>query len=225
MTLELRGLSKSYRQGDTELKILEDLDLQLHEGEVVAIVGESGSGKSTLLSLLAGFTSADHGEILWNRDSTREWSEDRWSKFRKKSLGFVFQNYHLIPYLDARENVALPLRLLREEGFKADDLAEKLLARLGLQSRLTHLPAQLSGGESQRVAIARALVHSPSLILADEPTGSLDSATGQQVLDLLFSLLGGGKQTALIVTHSQEVAARCHRVLTLRQGKLWPSKN
>lgn len=225
MTLELRGLGKSYRQGDSDLRILEGLDLQLQQGEIVAVVGESGSGKSTLLSLLAGFTNADQGEILWNGRSTSGWSEPEWAQFRKKSLGFVFQNYHLIPYLDARENVALPMRLLDGEAAGADDMAETLLTRLGLQARFDHLPAQLSGGESQRVAIARALVHRPSLILADEPTGSLDSGTGKQVLDLLFSLLSGGKQTALIVTHSHEVAARCHRVLTLRQGKLWPSAN
>jgi putative ABC transport system ATP-binding protein len=225
MTLELRGLGKSYRQGDSELKILENLDLQLNQGEIVAIVGESGSGKSTLLSLLAGFASADRGEILWNRDSTSTWSENRWADFRKKSLGFVFQNYHLIPYLDARENVALPLRLIGNRGADAENTAEELLVNLGLGSRLTHLPAQLSGGESQRVAIARALAHRPNLILADEPTGSLDASTGKQVLDLLFSLLSNSKQTALIVTHSKEVAARCHRVLTLRQGKLWSSVN
>lgn len=225
MTLELKGLAKSYRQGDTELKILEDLDLQLHQGEIVAVIGESGSGKSTLLSLLAGFVNADHGEIFWNSQPAGNWNEAEWARFRKKSLGFVFQNYHLIPYLDARENVALPLRLLNQNPEDADKVAETLLAKLGLKHRLHHLPSQLSGGESQRVAIARALVHNPSLILADEPTGSLDSGTGHQVLDLLFSLLSGGKQTALIVTHSAEVAARCHRVLTLREGKLWPASN
>jgi putative ABC transport system ATP-binding protein len=225
MTLELKGLAKSYSQGESELKILEDLDLQLHQGEIVAIIGESGSGKSTLLSLLAGFVNADHGQILWNSQSTASWSEAEWARFRKRSLGFVFQNYHLIPYLDALENVALPLRLLNQDPDAAENIAAALLAKLGLKNRLHHLPSQLSGGESQRVAIARALVHNPSLILADEPTGSLDSGTGHQVLDLLFSLLSGGKQTALIVTHSHEVAARCHRILTLREGKLWPSAN
>lgn len=219
MTLKLEGLSKSFHQGETELRILENLDLELKAGEIAAVVGESGSGKSTLLSLLAGFENPDRGEIRWGNQSTRDWNEDSWARFRRESLGFVFQNYHLIPYLTAKENVALPLRLKKEEG--VEERAGKLLSRLGLQGRLTHLPSQLSGGESQRVAIARALIHKPRLVLADEPTGSLDARTGHQVLDLLFELLGEYAQTALIVTHSQEVAARCHRILTLRQGKLW----
>jgi putative ABC transport system ATP-binding protein len=219
MTLKLEHLAKSFHQGGAELRILENLDLELKAGEIAAIVGESGSGKSTLLSLLAGFESPDRGDIRWDGESTQSWGEEKWARFRRESLGFVFQNYHLIPYLTAEENVALPLRLKKET--RVDERAIQLLTRLGLQGRLTHLPSQLSGGESQRVAIARALIHKPSLVLADEPTGSLDARTGQQVLDLLFELLGEYSQTALIVTHSQEVAARCHRVLTLRQGKLW----
>lgn len=223
MTLSLNALAKSFRQGDTELKILENLDLNLRESEIVAVIGESGSGKSTLLSLLAGFETPDRGTLSWNGDPTNQWSEGQWSEFRKRSLGFVFQNYHLIPYLNALENVALPLRLTGQEGEKASTAAKNLLTQLGLGQRVDHLPNQMSGGECQRVAIARALVHKPSLVLADEPTGSLDARTGQTVLDLLFSLLTELKQTALIVTHSSEVASRCHRVLTLRQGKLWPS--
>lgn len=223
MTLSLQGLSKSFQQGDTELRILEDLQLELKDSEIVAVVGESGSGKSTLLSLLAGFETPDRGTITWNGDSTTTWSEERWSEFRKRSLGFVFQNYHLIPYLNALENVGLPLRLIDKGGEQATREAEQLLNQLGLGKRMDHLPSQMSGGENQRAAIARALIHKPSLVLADEPTGSLDARTGQSVLDFLFSLLNDFKQTALIVTHSQEVATRCHRVLTLRQGKLWSS--
>jgi putative ABC transport system ATP-binding protein len=223
MTLSLNSLAKSFRQGDTELKILENLDLNLRQSEIVAVIGESGSGKSTLLSLLAGFETPDRGTLSWNGDATHQWNEEQWSDFRKRSLGFVFQNYHLIPYLNALENVALPLRLNGQGGEQASITAKNLLTQLGLGQRVDHLPNQMSGGECQRVAIARALVHKPSLVLADEPTGSLDARTGQAVLDLLFSLLTELKQTALIVTHSSEVAARCHRVLTLRQGKLWPS--
>jgi len=223
MTLSMQGLAKSFRQGDTQLRILENLDLNLRDSEIVAVIGESGSGKSTLLSLLAGFENPDNGTMSWDGDSTLTWSEERWSDFRRKSLGFVFQNYHLIPYLNALENVALPLRLNGRQGVEATEVARDLLTQLGLGARVDHLPNQMSGGESQRVAIARALVHKPGLVLADEPTGSLDARTGQTVLDLLFKLLTDLKQTALIVTHSHEVAARCHRVLTLRQGKLWPS--
>jgi putative ABC transport system ATP-binding protein len=219
MTLKLNQVAKSFHQGETELRILENLEMQLNAGEIVAIVGESGSGKSTLLSLLAGFERPDKGDIEWEGRGTRDWSEEEWASFRRESLGFVFQNYHLIPYLTARENVALPLRLKGQ----TPDGAEALLARLGLGARLTHLPSQLSGGESQRVAIARALIHKPRLVLADEPTGSLDARTGHSVLDLLFDLLRESKQTALIVTHSQEVANKCDRILTLRQGKLWPT--
>lgn len=219
MTLKLEKIAKSFHQSGTELRILENLELNLVAGEIVAVVGQSGSGKSTLLSLLAGFEQPDSGDIAWDGESTRSWNEERWASFRRESLGFVFQNYHLIPYLTAGENVALPLRL---KGLPASG-ADALLGKLGLENRLTHLPTQLSGGESQRVAIARALIHKPRLVLADEPTGSLDARTGVQVLDLLFDLLRSAKQTALIVTHSQEVAAKCDRILTLRQGKLWPT--
>lgn len=219
MKLSLRQIQKSFHQADAELKILSGLDLELKSGEVVAVVGQSGSGKSTLLSLLAGFENPDRGEILWNSESASTWIESRWADFRKSSLGFVFQNYYLIPYLTALENVALPLRLLKKSD--ADDKARELLQSLGLGERLEHLPGQLSGGECQRVAIARAVIHEPQLVLADEPTGSLDVQTGSQVLDLLFGILKKRGQTALIVTHSREVADRCDRVLTLKEGKLW----
>lgn len=220
MSLQLKGVNKSFQQGETRLPILQNLSLTVTPGKVVAVIGESGSGKSTLLSLIAGFEPLDEGEISWDGESTKTWDDKRWAAFRKSGLGFVFQNYHLIPYLTAEENVALPLRLLGREH--AQETAKALLAKLGLQARATHLPGQLSGGERQRTAMARALVHRPSLILADEPTGSLDVKTGAQVLDTMFGVLKDLGQTALIVTHSQEVAARCDSVLSLRQGHLWP---
>lgn len=219
MKLALENIGKSYRQAESELKILEDLNLHLNSGEIVAVIGESGSGKSTLLSLLAGFMSPDRGHLRWDGKLASDWDERTWANFRKTHLGFVFQNYYLIPYLSALENVALPLRLNGES--KAENKATVLLNELGLGSRLDHLPNQLSGGECQRVAIARAIIHNPGLILADEPTGSLDVRTGAQVLDTLFKILNERRQTALIVTHSQEVAQRCDRILTLKQGKLW----
>ena len=219
MSLTLDRVGKSFQQGEVPLRILVDLSLAVRPGEILAIVGESGSGKSTLLSLIAGFEQPDDGEVRWSDDPTRTWSDQRWSQFRKANLGFVFQNYHLIPYLTAAENIALPMRLLGRAG--AEDAAANWCERLGISARQAHLPHQLSGGERQRVAIARALVHRPELVLADEPTGSLDIKTGEQVLQILFDTLHELKQTALVVTHSQDVARRCDRVLTLRQGRLW----
>lgn len=221
MKLELKSLSKSFLQGEQKLTILDSLELQLAEGEVVAVIGESGSGKSTLLSLVAGFEPPDAGDLRWNQNSSLRWSEQEWADFRKKHLGFVFQNYYLIPYLTALENAALPLRLLNDPA--CEEKAREALSELGLKHRLDHLPSQMSGGECQRVGIARALIHKPELVLADEPTGSLDSKTGEQVLGSLFTLLKQRRQTAMIVTHSREVAERCDRILTLRQGRLWPS--
>jgi putative ABC transport system ATP-binding protein len=220
--LELERISKNYLQGNSQLNILTSLDLRVALRETVAIVGESGSGKSTLLSLMAGFDRPDAGQIKWSDQDALSWDDRAWSHFRKARLGFVFQNYHLIPYLTAQENVALPLKL---NAKTSDPLksAEALLVQLGLGKRLSHLPTQLSGGECQRVAMARALIHEPSLVLADEPTGSLDVKTGQGVLNVFFELLKQKHQTAIIVTHSHEVAARCDRVLTLNQGKLWPA--
>ena len=219
MNLTLNEIGKTFHQGPTTLQILSGLSLALPTGQVAAVVGQSGSGKSTLLSILAGFEAANSGTISWNGEDTTGWSEDRWAGFRRQNIGFVFQNYYLIPYLTALENVALPLRLngVRE----AEPAAKALLETLGLGLRLDHLSSQLSGGECQRVAIARALIHHPQLLLADEPTGSLDLKTGTQVLDMLFGQIRQRKQTALIVTHSSEVAGLCDRVYTLREGRLW----
>jgi putative ABC transport system ATP-binding protein len=221
MSLTFNAVGKSFQQGPSQLKILADLSLAVKPGEVLAIVGESGSGKSTLLSLTAGFERPTWGSISWNGEDTDRWNENQWARFRKENLGFVFQHYHLIPYLDAGENVALPLKLLgRPEAVRE---AKELLTQLGLGQREEHLPSQLSGGEKQRVAIARALIHKPQLVLADEPTGSLDVKTGEHVLGVFFGALRDRRQTAIVVTHSQDVAARCDRVLTLKQGRLWSS--
>lgn len=215
MSLTLDRVDKSFGS----LNILTDLSLSLNPGEILAIVGESGSGKSTLLSLIAGFDRPDKGQLLWEQKSIQNWNDEEWALFRKKNLGFVFQSYHLIPYLSAAENVALPLRLLGRTDYKSATL--QWLKQFRLEERGTHLPHQLSGGEKQRVAIARAMVHVPALVLADEPTGSLDVKTGNQVLDVLFPALKSARQTTLLVTHSHEVALRCDRVLTLSQGRLW----
>lgn len=218
MSLILKDISKSFAQGVDQLKILNQLSLTMKVGERLAVIGESGSGKSTLLSIIAGFERPDSGEISWEKQNAKLWSDEEWAAFRKRNLGFVFQNYHLIPYLNALENVELPLRLLGHDDAPAR--AREFLQRLGLLDRALHLPNQLSGGERQRVAIARALIHKPSLVLADEPTGSLDVKTGAQVLDVLFGVLEETRQTAMVVTHSPEVAARCDRILVLKQGQL-----
>lgn len=219
MKLKLENLSKTFSQGSAALQILNGLDLMLPSGEVIAVIGESGSGKSTLLSLLAGFDRPSAGEIFWDGQAAGSWSPDDWARFRRVNLGFIFQNYYLIPYLTALENVALPLRLLGQ-SVNAEAEAARYLEQMGLGHRLNHLPSQLSGGESQRVGIARALIHQPKLVLADEPTGSLDSKTGTQILEALFQQLQSRQQTALIVTHSHEVADRCSRVYALKAGKL-----
>lgn len=219
MNLRLNGIAKSFLQGASRLQILNNLELDLPAGQIAAVVGESGSGKSTLLSVLAGFERPDQGQIHWDNEDSSDWNEDRWAAFRRAKIGFVFQSYHLIPYLTALENVALPLRL--NGARDAEEPARALLQSVGLGARLDHLSSQLSGGECQRVAIARALIHQPQLLLADEPTGSLDLKTGAQVLDMLFEQMRGRRQTALIVTHSVDVAARCDRVFTLREGRLW----
>ena len=219
MILRLDKLEKSFYQGTNQLSILRSLDLSMAPGEVVAVIGESGSGKSTLLSLLAGFEQPDAGLIEIEGRPATNWSQDEWAQFRKQRMGFVFQNYYLIPYLTALENVALPLRLLGRDNVEAE--AERLLQSLGLGGRLHHFPSQLSGGECQRVSMARALIHSPALVLADEPTGSLDEKTGTLVLDLLFKLLKERRQSALVVTHSGDVAKRCDRIVQMREGRLW----
>ncbi len=218
MILAAQRLRKSFVQGQKTIEVLSDVNFELGRGETVAIVGTSGSGKSSLLAILAGFLRPDGGDVLWNGASSNQWTEKKWSEFRKKNLGFVFQNYQLIPYLTALENASLPLKLLKIQN--ANETTSTLLNQLGLLERQNHLPSQLSGGESQRVAIARAIIHSPELILADEPTGSLDESTGSQVLDLFFATLKEKSLSALVVTHSPEVAKRCDRVLTLHKGVL-----
>ena len=218
MSLNLNHVSKSFPQGPESLVILQDLSLAMRTGERLAIIGESGSGKSTLLSIVAGFESIDSGQIRFGDVDAGSWDDQSWATFRRKNLGFVFQNYHLIPYLTAAENIALPLRLCNISN--TDELAETFLDQLGLRHRAGHLPAQLSGGERQRVAIGRALIHKPQVVLADEPTGSLDVKTAAQVLDILFGVLQERGQTAMVVTHSMEVAARCDRILVLREGRL-----
>lgn len=216
--IEIKNLSKSYREGPQPVSVLQELNLSVPQGETVAIVGQSGSGKSTLLSLMAGLDNPDTGTITIADQTLANLSETQLSKFRGKNIGIVFQQFHLMPSLTALENVALPLEILKQPG--ATHEASQALSWVGLQERQHHFPHQLSGGECQRVAIARAFVSNPSLLLADEPSGNLDDTTGRKVIDLLFNLVAQKNMTLILVTHNHELASRCHRMLRLANGQL-----
>ncbi len=218
--LSARGLSKAYREGDRTLAVLTAVDLKIAPGEQIALIGRSGSGKSTLLNLLGGIDQPDAGEIAIRGTAFSHLGERERTLFRRRHIGFIYQAFNLIPTLSALENVALPLELNGAEGEDAEAQAVALLDRIGLGQRARAFPDRLSGGEQQRVAIARALVHQPALVLADEPTGNLDARTGRQVLDLLAELFTDHGSGLLIVTHSQEVAQRADRVLSLDDGHL-----
>lgn len=216
MSLVISDLRKSYRQGEQNLEILRGLSVSIADGEVVSVVGRSGSGKSTLLSLLAGLEAADAGKIEVDGVDICRLSEKDVTAFRAAKISIVFQQYHLVPHLTALENAALPLEILGRPDPAAK--AQALLVELGLGHRLHHAPAQLSGGEAQRVAIARALAVEPKLLLADEPSGNLDTETGDKVMDLFFDVVRRHRITTLLVTHSETLAARCARTLRLAHG-------
>ena len=216
--IELRGVSKTVPSGDTMLTILHPLDLTIDSGRVAAITGPSGSGKSTLLGLIAGLDAPSAGRILIDQSDITAMSEDDLARFRGTHIGFVFQFFHLLPSLTARENVRVPLELAGVPGPGAR--ADALLAEVGLQARGHHYPSQLSGGEQQRVAIARALANDPPILLADEPTGNLDTATGRQVIDLLIEVNRRRKTTVVLVTHDAELAARAEQTIALRDGRV-----
>jgi putative ABC transport system ATP-binding protein len=216
--IETRQLTKSYRMGSTDLYALREVDLRLAAGEFVALMGPSGSGKSTLLQLLGCLDTPSSGAyFLEGRDVSTLSSAER-SRLRNLKIGFIFQTFNLLPRLNSLENVALPL-LYRKKTGDAYQRAQYALARVGLTSRMNHLPNELSGGERQRVAIARALVSDPALLLADEPTGNLDSQTGTEVMQLLVSLWRDGR-TILLVTHDPNVAAYAQRILKMQDGRI-----
>jgi putative ABC transport system ATP-binding protein len=216
--LKLNGVSKRLKSGDRMLEILQPLDLDVPNGQVLAIVGPSGSGKSTLLGLIAGLDSPSDGSIQIAGQELTGLNEDQLALLRGRSVGFVFQSFNLIPNLTAEENVALPLELLGEYKGDPQQRARELLEAVGLGERGHHYPVQLSGGEQQRVALARAFVSRPALLLADEPTGNLDTATGEAVISLMFRLNKEQGTTLVMVTHDPDLAARADRVLTLRDG-------
>ncbi len=216
--LELRHVSKRLRSGDRDLIVVDDVDLAVAPGEFLAVLGPSGSGKSTLLGLAAGLDRPSAGEVLIDGEPIQSLSEDQLARLRRGRIGFVFQSFQLLGNLTALENVLLPIELAGRP--EAAARARELLAEVGLAERAHHYPAQLSGGEQQRVALARAFAVEPALLLADEPTGNLDGATGARVLDLLARLRAEHGSTLVLVTHDPEVAALADRRIHLRDGRI-----
>jgi putative ABC transport system ATP-binding protein len=216
--IDVTGLTKRVADASGELTILNDIHFTVRSGSTVALVGASGSGKSTLLGLLAGLDLPSSGKVLINGTDLYALDEDGRAALRKSQLGFVFQSFQLLSHLTALENVMLPLELRADPH--ARQKAEQMLARVGLAQRLRHYPKFLSGGEQQRVALARAFVTDPPLLLADEPTGSLDAATGEAVIELMFTLNREQGSTLVLVTHDPSIAARCERTLTIAAGRL-----
>ncbi len=216
--IEVDAVAKRVRDATGELTILHDISFALRERESVAIVGASGSGKSTLLAILAGLDTPSSGTVRLRGQDIFALSEDQRAAVRGAELGFVFQSFQLLPNLNALENVMLPLELRGERA--ARQLATEMLQKVGLGERLLHMPRVLSGGEQQRVALARAFVQRPALLLADEPTGSLDFATGAQVMELMFELNAQAGTTLVLVTHDAGIAARCERQLRIEAGRL-----
>jgi putative ABC transport system ATP-binding protein len=212
------GLTKQVSSPEGSLTILDDVSFSVAPGESIAIVGASGAGKSTLLSLLAGLDTPSRGHVVLNGQDLGKLDEDGRARVRADHVGFVFQSFHLVPSLNALENVMLPLELAGSDG--AREASRAVIDKVGLAERWSHYPAQLSGGEKQRVAIARAFATSPAVLFADEPTGNLDSRTGEKIMQLMFELNKSSSTTLVLVTHDNALAERCDRVLSLDAGKL-----
>ena len=218
--LRARGIGKTVKSGDRDLVILRDIDLEITPGEAVAIVGASGSGKSTLLALLAGLDTPSAGSVEVEGTSLFELDEDARAELRGRSVGFVFQSFQLLASLTALENVMLPLELASQPEKDIEEKARQVLQRVGLGERLHHYPKHLSGGEQQRVALARAFVTRPKLLLADEPTGSLDAEAAEAVIALLFEMNREYRTTLVMVTHDESLARRCVRSVRLQAGRI-----
>jgi putative ABC transport system ATP-binding protein len=215
--LSAEGISKTYALSDHSLTVLQDVSFAVDAGASCAVIGPSGSGKSTLLGLCAGLDKPSSGRIILDGQELGSLDEEALAKLRQMSIGFIFQGFELIPTLTALENVMVPMEL-RGEARQAGDRARELLERVGLGERQDHYPTQLSGGEQQRVAIARAFIHQPRILFADEPTGNLDSHTGDAISDLLFELNHDAGTTLILVTHDPDLARRCQRIVHLRSG-------
>jgi ABC-type lipoprotein export system ATPase subunit len=218
--LSIRRLAKSYRIIKRTLEVLRGVDIEIARGEFLALRGASGAGKSTLLHLIGGLDSPNSGEIIFEGKNIAQFSENDLTHFRNRSVGFIFQSYHLLPELNALENVCLPSRIARLPASEAEKRGSELLELVGLKERMDHKPYELSGGEQQRVAIARALIAEPELILADEPTGNLDSHTGAEIIELLKGLCVKRGATLVIATHDAKVATSAQRVVELVDGRI-----
>ncbi|MDO8547092.1 MAG: ABC transporter ATP-binding protein [Nitrospirales bacterium] len=216
--VRLEGVSRVYQRGASIIRAVQGISLEVARGEFLAVMGPSGSGKSTLLNLIGGLDRPTEGDIFIEGRSTRGLTETEWTTLRRERIGVVFQFFNLLPGLTARENVALPL-LLRGDADPAKRV-EDCLAAVGLAHRGEHRPSELSGGEQQRVALARALAHRPALLLADEPTGNLDSKVGREIVQLIKALARQGGQTVVLATHSRDAAAEADRVLIMRDGSV-----
>ena len=217
--INLKGVSRWYGEAKV-VHALNDVSLSVARGERIAVMGPSGSGKSTLLNLVCGLDEPSAGAIVIDGVNLAELDDDARTRLRREKIGMIFQTFNLLPTLTARENVALPLRLQGLSRKEAEKRATAMLGRVSLADRVTHRPDQLSGGERQRIAIARALIFEPPVLLADEPTGNLDSATGQEILELLDRLHSELNTTILLVTHNEEAARYCDRILRLRDGRV-----
>lgn len=224
-TIALRAarLTKCFRSGATELVVLDELDLEVTEGEMLAVVGASGAGKSTLLHLLGTLDTPTSGEVYFKQTAISGWSLREIAELRNREMGFVWQFHYLLPEFSALENVVMPLRIRGIAQAAAEQRGRELLSEVGLAERVHHRPGELSGGEQQRVALARALVAGPSVLLADEPTGNLDLKTGDMVFRLIEQLHRTHHLTSVIATHNLAFARRCDRVLRLENGRLWPA--
>ncbi len=218
--LEIRDLQKTFKSGDSSLTVLKNINFNVEKGISCAIVGPSGSGKTTLLGLCAGLDKPTSGEVVISGSIINDLNEEQLAALRNQRIGFVFQSFQLIPTLTAVENVMVPVELRGMEYKKAYERAKFLLGEVGLSSRINHYPTQLSGGEQQRVAIARAFINDPEILFADEPTGNLDTETGEQIENILFELNKKQGTTLIIVTHDPELAQKCDRIIRLKSGEV-----
>jgi len=220
MIIEAQQVKKIYRSGHLRVEALSGIDMAVEQGEMVAIMGPSGCGKTTLLNCLSGLDTIDEGNVFIKGDNLRDLSDNERTAYRARNMGFIFQDFNLLPVLSAVENVELPMLVSKIPGKKARKRALEMLDIVGLADRALHRPAELSGGQRQRVTVARALTNDPAIVWADEPTGNLDSDTAQEILDLLIRLNRENKQTFIIVTHDIEVGKLTNRILTMRNGQI-----